>query len=333
MTILITGGAGYIGSHMALKLADAGEEAVILDDLTNGSRHLAPRGMAFFEGDVADRLLLDRLLTEHDIEAVIHFAGSIVVPESVENPLAYYDNNTAKSRTLIEACVAHGVENFIFSSTAVVYGAPDIAPLTEDMALQPISPYATSKLMTEWMLRDAAAAHDFRYLTLRYFNVAGADPDGRSGQPAKQATHLIKVGCQVALGKRDQLTIFGTDYPTPDGTCVRDYIHVSDLVEAHYLALKHLRGGGGCRVYNCGYGKGSSVRDVVAAFGEVIGRPLPVDVGSRRPGDAPILVADSTRLQRDLGWRPRHDDLRFIIRTALDWEKSLGTRADAAVRV
>lgn len=332
MSILITGGAGYIGSHMALRLKDAGVGAVVLDNLSAGVRGLVPEGVRFVEGDVGDRALLDSVFTGSGIEAVIHLAGSIVVSQSVTQPLAYYENNVSKSRTLIEACIRHGVRQFIFSSTAVVYDLDASMPLTEGAPLRPISPYGTSKLMTEWMLRDAAAAHDFSSVTLRYFNVAGADPEGRSGQAGEDVTHLIKAACRAALGRRDRLTVFGTDYPTADGTCVRDYVHVSDLVEAHLLALEHLRGGGEPRIWNCGYGRGASVRDVIAALERVTGRKLPVEEGPRRPGDPPELVADATRLRRELGWQPRHDDLDFIIRTALEWERCLGGGRNAGLQ-
>ncbi|MFP4004689.1 MAG: UDP-glucose 4-epimerase GalE [Alphaproteobacteria bacterium] len=327
MSVLVTGGAGYIGSHMALRLAEAGERTVVLDNLSTGARCLVPDEAEFVEGDVGDRALLDRLFGGGGIEAVLHFAGSIVVPESVARPLAYYENNTAKSRTLIEACVAHEVKNFIFSSTAVVYDEAAPMPLSEESALGPISPYGTSKLMTEWMLRDAARAHDLRYAVLRYFNVAGADPAGRSGQVSPQATHLIKVASRTALGAQERLTIFGTDYPTADGTCVRDYVHVSDLVEAHLLALDHLRGGGASCVYNCGYGRGVSVREVLRAVEAVTGDELPVEEGARRAGDPPSLIADATRLRTELGWRPAHDDLQFIVRTAMKWERGLAEKS------
>jgi len=320
MGVLVTGGAGYIGSHMAWRLVDAGESVVVLDNLSKGDRAVVPPAARFVEGDVGDEALLDTLLGGGEIDAVIHFAGSIVVPESVEDPLGYYLNNTVKSRTLMAACVRSGVRRFIFSSTAAVYGMPELNPITEDAPVRPISPYGTSKWMTEEMLRDTAAAHDLRYVALRYFNVAGADPNGRAGQVSKTATHLIKIACQTALGQREKMTIFGEDYPTDDGTGVRDYIHVSDLIEAHFLALGHLRSGGQGGVFNCGYGHGYSVRQVIATMEEVIGRPLTVEVGPRRAGDPAALVADSRAIRERFGWAPAHDDLAFILKTALDWE-------------
>lgn len=323
MTLLITGGAGYIGSHMALRLLELGEDVVVLDDLSAGRRALVPAGARLVVGDVGDKEGLGELLGNHRIDGVIHFAGSIIVPESVAVPLRYYLNNTVNSRTLIEACVQFGVPHFIFSSTAAVYGEPERSPVTERGALKPINPYGRSKLMTEWMLEDAARAHGLDYVALRYFNVAGADPKGRSGQVSPKATHLIKTACEVATGKREQLEIFGTDYPTRDGTCIRDYIHVTDLVEAHVAALEHLRQGGPSDVFNCGYGRGCTVLEVVAALGRVLGRGIPVVHADRRSGDCAALVADASRIRKVLGWRPHHDDLDFIVRTALDWERKL----------
>ena len=325
MSILVTGGAGYIGSHMVLRLLALGESVTVLDNLSTGRRALVPHGARFVEGDIGDRSLLDRLLNTGDIEAVIHFAGSIVVPDSVTEPLAYYHNNTVKSRTLIEACIGHGVPRFIFSSTAAVYGEPQRIPVTEDAPLQPINPYGRSKLMTEWMLEDAGRAHGLSFAILRYFNVAGADPEGRSGQASPKATHLIKVACEVATGKRAKLDIFGTDYATPDGTCVRDYIHVTDLAEAHVEALRNLRAGGTNDVFNCGYGRGFSVRDVVHALGRVLGKEIATVPGPRRAGDPAALVAGVSKIRDKLGWRPKHEDLDFIVRTALDWERKLGS--------
>jgi UDP-glucose 4-epimerase len=266
---------------------------------------------------------MERLLKENDITAVVHLAASIVVPESVQKPLAYYGNNTSASRNLLEACVAAGVERFVFSSTAVVYGAPAVMPIPEDTPLAPISPYARSKLMTEWMLEDTARASGIRYAILRYFNVAGADPGGETGQVCRNATHLIKVAAETAVGLRPRMQIHGTDYDTPDGTCIRDYIHVSDLAEAHVAALDYLRNGGPNLVANCGYGHGHSVREVLAAVERVSGKPLTVGEGPRRAGDAPALVAATGRIRDALSWSPRHDDLDFIVRTAIDWERRL----------
>ncbi len=322
MTILVTGGAGYIGSHVVYALVDAGEEVVVVDDLSTGRRELLPPQVDLVVGDVGDEEILSEVLNA-DVEAVMHFAGSIVVPESVEKPLSYYHNNTAKTRTLIEWCVRCDVHQFVFSSTAAVYGIPDHCPVTESTPTAPINPYGRSKLMTEWMLEDTAQATDLRYVALRYFNVAGADPEGRTGQSTPEATHLIKVTTQAALGRRSHLSIFGTDYPTPDGTCIRDYIHVTDLADAHVATLQYLRDGQRSQVFNCGYGRGFSVRQVVDALRRVSGVDFEVRQASRRAGDPPQLVADSTELRRHLDWRPRHDDLDFIVDTALQWERSL----------
>jgi UDP-glucose 4-epimerase len=282
-------------------------------------------GAAFVKGDAGDRALVEKVIGDHQVDAVIHFAGSIVVPESVTDPLAYYENNVVKSRSVIAACLAAGVKRFIFSSTATVYAEDARQPLAEDERKTPISPYARSKLMTEWMLEDVSRAHDFRYHILRYFNVAGADPKGRTGQSTPKATHLIKRAAQVALGWVPHLDIFGTDYPTPDGTGVRDYIHVSDLAQAHLLALDALRAGAPSTVYNCGYGRGLSVRQVVQGVEQVLGRPLPVREGPRRAGDPPVLIADPSRIKAALGWTPRHDGLEEIIGSAIAWERRFNT--------
>jgi UDP-glucose 4-epimerase len=321
MSVLVTGGAGYIGSHMTYALLDRGEKVVVLDNLSTGNRSLVGEKALLVEGEAGDTALVRRLIADHAIDAAIHFAGSIVVPDSVADPLAYYANNTVASRALIAACVEGGVRNFIFSSTATVYDADTTQPLAEDAAKRPISPYARSKLMTEWMLEDASRAYDFRYAVLRYFNVAGADPQGRTGQSSPRATHLIKRAAQAALGRVPHLDIFGTDYPTRDGTGVRDYIHVSDLVDAHLLALDALRGGAGSSTFNCGYGHGASVREVIGTVEQVVGRKLPVREGPRRAGDPPELIADPTRIKTTLGWQPRHDDLAGIVRSALEWER------------
>jgi UDP-glucose 4-epimerase len=320
MTVLVTGGAGYIGSHMTWGLLDRGEKVVVLDNLSTGIRGLVAENAHFVEGNAGDAALVKTLVAQHGIDAIIHFAGSIVVPESVAAPLAYYANNTVVARDLIEAAVDSGVKNFIFSSTATVYAGESPDPLKETLPTGPISPYGRSKLMTEWMLEDASKAYDFRHVALRYFNVAGADAKGRTGQSSPRATHLIKRACQVALGRVDHLDVFGTDYPTHDGTGVRDYIHISDLVAAHLLALDYLRKGGEATVMNAGYGHGSSVREVIASVERVIGRKLAVREQPRRPGDPPWLVADASRLRTLLGWKPAHDDLDDIVRTAYAWE-------------
>jgi UDP-glucose 4-epimerase len=325
MSILVTGGAGYIGSHMTYALLDRGERVVVLDNLSTGVRGLVSEKAEFVLGEISDRQLVRELIRKHSIEAVIHFAGSVVVPESVEHPLRYYGNNTVASHALIETCVEEGVRNFVFSSTAAVYGMPEISIVTEETDKVPINPYGRSKLMTEWMLADAAKAYDFRYIALRYFNVAGADPQGRTGQSTPRATHLIKRAAQVALGRVPTLDIFGTDYPTPDGTGVRDYIHVSDLADAHLLALDALRSSGGPDVFNCGYGRGLSVREIVRAVERISGHNLPTRELPRRAGDPPMLVADSGKLKRALNWKPRRDDIDVIVRSALEWERRLNS--------
>jgi len=328
MTILVTGGAGYIGSHMVLELVDAGEEVVVLDNLSTGFEWAVAKPAELVVGDIGDAELVNRVLRERDVEAIIHFAGSIVVPESVSNPLMYYENNTVKSRGLIAAAVANGVKQLIFSSTAAVYGNPAENPVTETADLRPMSPYGWSKLMTEIMLRDTAAAHDFRYVALRYFNVAGADPKGRSGQSTPKATHLIKVACETALGKRGHMEVFGTDYPTRDGTCIRDFIHVKDLARAHVAALNHLRAGGAANVFNCGYSKGYSVLEVLGAVKRVAGKDMDIRYSPRRPGDPAAIVAASSKIRDELGWVPEHDDLDRIVAQALAWEAELARRTN-----
>ena len=325
MSVLVTGGAGYIGSHMVLGLLDRGEQVVVLDNLVTGVRGLVAQGAHFVTGDIRDNRLVRDLVVQYGIEAVVHFAGSVVVPDSVENPLAYYANNTAASRDLIESCVVTGVKKFIFSSTAAVYGVTDTPRLSEDAPLDPASPYGRSKLMTEWMLADAARAHDFRYVALRYFNVAGADPKGRSGQSTPRATHLIKRACQAALGRVPYLGIFGTDFPTPDGTGIRDYIHVSDLIGAHLLALNHLRAGEASNLFNCGYGHGFSVREVIGAVERAAKVKLPVKELPRRAGDPPMIVSNPAKLKAALGWVPEHDSLDRIVESALSWESRLNS--------
>ena len=302
MTVLVTGGAGYIGSHMVYALTDRGEDVIVVDNLSTGFDWAVSPAAMLVVGDVGDAELLTRLFDTHDVDAVIHFAGSIVVPESVENPLKYYANNTSNTRTLIEAAVRAGVPHFIFSSTAAVYGIPEVSPADEDAPTAPINPYGRSKLMTEWMLKDVAHAHDMTYVALRYFNVAGADPKGRTGQSTPEATHLIKVACQTALGLREKMFIFGDDYDTPDGTCIRDYIHVSDLIAAHVDALGYLRKGGDSAVLNCGYGHGYSVREVIDTVKKVSGVDFPVEVAPRRAGDPPALVAAADRNRAALNW-------------------------------
>jgi UDP-glucose 4-epimerase len=325
MTVLVTGGAGYIGSHTVYALLDRGETVVVLDDLFTGVRAQVGEQAVFVRGDIADTALVKSIVSTHGVDAVIHFAGSIVVPDSVADPLGYYKNNVVKSHALISALVETGVRQFIFSSTATVYAQDAPQPLSETATRMPISPYARSKLMTEWILEDVARAHDFRPIILRYFNVAGADPQGRTGQSTPKATHLIKRAARVALGREPHLNIFGTDYPTPDGTGVRDYIHVSDLATAHVLALDALRAGSPAAVYNCGYGRGFSVRQVVAGVEKVLGKALPVKEAPRRAGDPPILISDPSRIKKALGWKPVHDDLEGIIRSALEWERRFNT--------
>jgi len=327
MTVLVTGGAGYIGSHMVHELVDAGEDVVVVDDLSTGFRRAVPGKARLVVGNAGDEGMVAALMAEHGIDAVIHFAGSIVVPDSVRDPLGYYLNNTVNSRALLAATVRAGVKHFIFSSTAAVYGIPAASPVYENAPLAPISPYGSSKMMTETMMRDTAVAHDLSFVALRYFNVAGADPEGRTGQSTPQATHLIKVAAQAALGERSHLDIFGTDYDTPDGTCIRDYIHVTDLCRAHSAALAHLRSGGKSLTLNCGYGRGYSVREVVASVKRVSGVDFPVRETDRRAGDPPELVAGTSRILETLDWQPQLDDLDTIVAHALAWERKLKTRA------
>ena len=326
MSVLVTGGAGYIGGHMVLALLDAGESVVVLDNLTTGFRWAVPAQATFVQGDFGDEVLVARLLAQHKVDAIAHFAAKIVVPDSVGDPLGYYLNNTAKARSLIDTMVTSGVKNFIFSSTAAVYGEPATSPVTEDIVLAPINPYGRSKLMVEWMLADTIKAHDLRAVVLRYFNVAGADPAGRLGQSTPNATHLIKIAVQAALGHRDGMDVFGTDYPTPDGSCVRDYIQVSDLIAAHMLALGHLRAGGASLTCNCGYGTGLSVLEIIDVVKSVSGVDFPVRIAGRRAGDPASLVAGADRIREALGWQPHHQNVREIVRQALDWERRLHNR-------
>ena len=321
-TILVTGGAGYIGSHVALQLRARAERVVVLDDLSRGFRQ-AVLDAPLVVGQVGDRDTVLEVLRTHGIDTVMHFAAWTVVPQSVSEPLKYYGNNTCSTRSLLECCLEAGVRNFVFSSSAAVYGIPAGGIAAEGTPPAPINPYGTSKLMSEWMLRDVAAASPLKYVALRYFNVAGSDSAGRVGQATPNATLLVKVACEAAVGKRPHISIFGTDYPTPDGTGVRDYIHVEDLATAHLDALDYLRGGGASTVLNVGYGHGYSVREVLASIERVAGKPLATREEPRRPGDPPALVARADRIRSELGWRPRLDDLDTIVRTSLEWERRL----------
>ena len=326
--VLVTGGAGYIGSHAVLALKDAGWRVAVIDDLSNGSREVVPDDVPFFHGSIAERVLVDSIIDDLGIGAIMHFAGSIVVPESVEQPLKYYANNTLASHALISAAVDAGVNHILFSSTAAVYGAPDRVPILEDDPKLPINPYGASKLMTERMLEDASAAHSFNFGALRYFNVAGADPQGRTGQIGRGSTHLIKVAVEAAVGKRDQVAVYGSDYPTPDGTCIRDYIHVSDLAAAHVAALDWLtRHPEQNLVMNCGYGTGLSVLEVLDAVDRANGTAIKRVMEGRRAGDPPALVAGNQRLLDTLDWRPAHADIDRIVGDALAWERRLLERA------
>jgi UDP-glucose 4-epimerase len=329
MTVLVTGGAGYIGSHMVLELVDAGERVVVLDNLSTGFRWAIAEQATLVVGDTGDQSLVSRLIRQHRIEAIIHFAASVVVPDSVRDPLGYYLNNTANSRALIECAISHGVQHFIFSSTAAVYGNPAESPVSEDAPTQPISPYGWSKLMTEIMLRDAAKAHGLNYVILRYFNVAGADPRCRTGQSSVGATHLIKVAVETALGLRPKLEVFGLDYPTPDGSCIRDYIHVSDLTRAHSDALRQLRSGNSSRKLNCGYGHGFSVLEVIETVKRVSGVDFKVENAARREGDPARIIANSQQARTVLGWEPRYGNLATIVTHALAWEQNLIRRRAA----
>jgi UDP-glucose 4-epimerase len=327
LTVLVTGGAGYIGSHAVLALLDSGHRPIVIDNLLTGFRWAVPDEVSFYEGDIADSNLIAQIVKDEAIDAVMHFAGSVVVPESVENPLKYYHNNTVKTRSLIESIVHNNVRHMIFSSTAATYGIPENSPVREDMPTLPINPYGTSKLMTEFMLRDVALAHDFNYCALRYFNVAGADPQGRSGQSTVGATHLIKIGVEAALGKRDAVSVFGTDYATADGTGVRDYIHVADLAAAHVIALEALVADPQTsHTLNCGYGHGYSVMQVLDAIDRVTNNKLARNMEGRRAGDPDSLISDNSAIKARLGWQPRYDDLDTIVKHALAWERQLGDR-------
>jgi UDP-glucose 4-epimerase len=324
--ILITGGAGYIGSHVARQLGEQGERVVVLDNLCTGFASSVLHGQ-LVRGSVGDKELVSRTLKEHEVDSVIHFAAHTIVPESVSDPLKYYGNNTCQTRNLLECCAEHGIKHFIFSSTAAVYGIPSHGGAArESDPLAPINPYGTSKLMSEWMLRDLSAATSLRHVALRYFNVAGCDPETRIGQSTRKATLLIKVACEAAVGRRPHVSIFGTDYPTPDGTGVRDYIHVEDLANAHLAALVHLRRGGESLTLNCGYGHGYSVREVLDTVQRIAGTKLVIKEEPRRAGDPPTLIADASRIGQLLGWKPQFDDLEFIVKTALAWERRLATK-------
>jgi UDP-glucose 4-epimerase len=323
MTVLVTGGAGYIGSHMVLALAEAGESVVVIDNLSTGFSTSLPEGVPLFIGDAADENLVEGVIAAHGVESIVHFAGSVVVPDSMRDPLAYYRNNTMTTRSLLNAAVKCGVNRFIFSSTAAVYGNPERMPVTEDAPTRPLSPYGSSKLMTEIMLHDVAAAHGMNYVVLRYFNVAGADPHTRIGLATVGATHLLKIAVEAATGQRAKIDVFGTDYPTPDGSCVRDFIHVSDLAQAHRAALSYLRGGGASTTLNCGYGRGYSVLETIEAVRRVSGRNFAVQYAARRPGDIMTMIADTSRIGTTLDWTPQYADLETIASHALAWEEKL----------
>jgi UDP-glucose 4-epimerase len=328
--VLVTGGAGYIGSHAVLACLAAGHEVVVVDNLSTGVRAHLPEACALIQGDVGNVAMMAEVIDSHNVHAILHFAGSIVVPESIADPYLYYENNTGKTLRLANLAQDKGIKAFIFSSTAVVYAMDNEGPLSENSLKAPISPYGWSKLMSEQMLADMSLAHGLPVGVLRYFNVAGADPQGRTGQSTPNATHLIKVACQVITGQRDVLPVFGQDYPTPDGTCIRDYIHVSDLADAHVILLEHLLAGGANITANCGYGQGASVMDVIGALERHINQKLPVDLRGRRPGDCPTLVADSSHLKSLLDWQPKYDNLDVIVADALAWERKVAARASRA---
>ena len=330
MSVLVTGAAGYIGAHMLLALQDAGEKAIALDNLSTGARWLVPDGTPLIVADAGDKEALKKSFIEHDVQEVIHFAGSILVPESIRHPLDYYANNTGQTIALLAACVEAGVKRFIFSSTAAVYGTPERAPVSEQADIHSMTPYGASMAMSERILEDAAAAHGISYMTLRYFNVAGADPKGRAGEIGKPR-HLIKLAAQIAVGARqEKLKIYGDDYSTPDGTAIRDYVHVTDLAQAHLEALEWLRGNGASKILNCGYGRGSSVYEVLEAFTRVTGSPLPYEIAPRRAGDPPQLIADNAAIRTALDWRPHYDDIDFIVETAIAWERRLSAKQRSA---
>jgi UDP-glucose 4-epimerase len=323
MTVLVTGGAGYIGSHMVRALTEAGESVVVIDNLSTGFSQFLPEGVPLFIGDAADENLVEGVISAHGVESIIHFAGSVVVPDSMRDPLAYYRNNTMTTRSLLTAAVKCGVNRFIFSSTAAVYGDPDQVPVPEHAPTRPLSPYGSSKLMAEIMLHDVASAHGMNYVVLRYFNVAGADPLARIGLATVGATHLLKIAVEAATGQRAKVDVFGTDYPTPDGSCIRDFVHVSDLAQAHRAALSYLRGGGASVTLNCGYGRGYSVKEAIEAVRQVSGRNFAVQYAPRRSGDIMTMIADTTRIRSTLAWTPQFDDLDTIAAHALRWEEKL----------
>lgn len=323
MTVLVTGGAGYIGSHTVLALAEAGEDVVVIDDLSTGFSAYLPEGVPLFIGDAGDENLLEGVIAQHGIESIIHFAGSVVVPDSMRDPLGYYRNNFTTARNLLNVAVKRGISRFIFSSTAAVYGNPDQVPVPEHAPTRPLSPYGSSKLMTEIMLHDVAVAYGMQYVTLRYFNVAGADPQARIGLATVGATHLLKIAVEAATGQRAKIDVFGTDYPTQDGSCIRDFIHVTDLSQAHRSALAYLRNGGASTTLNCGYGRGYSVLEAIDAVRRVSGRSFAVQYAPRRPGDIMTMVADTSRIRGLLDWRPQYEDLETIAAHALAWEDKL----------
>ena len=323
MTVLVTGGAGYIGSHTVQALLNAGEGVVVIDNLSTGFSNFVPPGLPLFVGDAGDESLVQEVIAQHRVDSIIHFAGSVVVPDSMRDPLLYYRNNTMTTRSLLNAAVKGGIHRFIFSSTAAVYGNPASVPVPEHAPTRPLSPYGSSKLMTEIMLHDVASAHDLSHVVLRYFNVAGADPLARIGLSTIGATHLLKIAVEAATGQRSKIDVFGTDYPTPDGSCIRDFIHVSDLAQAHLAALSYLREGGASVTLNCGYGRGYSVLEAIEAVRRVSGRKLAVRYAPRRPGDIMTMVADVSRIRATLDWMPQYDDIETIARHALKWEEKL----------
>src|SRR3982075_270603 len=332
MTVLVTGGAGYIGSHTVHALAEAGESVVVIDNLSTGFSAFLPEGLPLFIGDAADENLVEGVIAAHEVGSIVHFAGSVVVPDSMRDPLAYYRNNTMTTRSLLNAAVKCGVSRFVFSSTAAVYGNPERMPVTEDLPTRPLSPYGSSKLMSEIMLHDVAAAHGMNYVVLRYFNVAGADPHARIGLATVGATHLLKIAVEAATGQRAKIDVFGTDYPTPDGSCVRDFIHVSDLAQAHRAALSYLRDGGASTTLNCGYGRGYSVLETIEAVRRVCGRSFAVQYAGRRPGDIMTMVADTSRIRGTLDWKPHSDDVETIAASAVAWEDNLSRERHGELR-